>query len=96
MRLAVVKGHVWATQKNEGLKGYKLMLIQPISFTTRQPAGRPLVAVDTVSAGENDTVFYVTSREESLPIDPAFVPVDATIMGVVDEITVNHETTRFH
>ncbi|PJA51985.1 MAG: ethanolamine utilization protein EutN, partial [Candidatus Marinimicrobia bacterium CG_4_9_14_3_um_filter_48_9] len=47
------------------------MLIQPISFTTRQPAGRPLVAVDTVSAGENDTVFYVTSREASLPIDPA-------------------------
>ncbi|HCW76568.1 MAG TPA: ethanolamine utilization protein EutN, partial [Candidatus Marinimicrobia bacterium] len=68
----------------------------PIYFTTRQPAGRPLVAVDTVSAGENDTVFYVTSREASLPIDPAFVPVDATIMGVVDEITVNHETTRFH
>lgn len=96
MRLAVVRGHVWATRKNEGLNGYKLMLIQPLSFVTRQPAGRPLVAVDTVQAGENDTVFYVTSREASLPIEPAFVPVDATIMGIVDEITVNHETTRFH
>ena len=96
MKLARVKGYVWATQKIDGLTGYKLLLIQPLSYTTREPVGRPLVAVDTVQAGKNDTVFFVTSREASLPIDPAFVLVDATIVGIVDEITVNRETTHFH
>lgn len=96
MKLARVKGTVWATQKIAGLSGYKLLLIQPLSYTTREPVGRLLVAVDTVQAGQDDTVFFVTSREASLPIDPAFVPVDATIMGIVDEITVHRETTHFH
>ncbi len=96
MKLARVTGQLWATQKIEALQGYKLMLIQPLSFITRLPVGRPLVAVDTVQAGRGDIIFFVTSREASFPIKPMFVPVDASIVGVADEITVNRQTTHFH
>ena len=33
-----------------------------------------------------DVVFYVSSREAALGLDPWFVPVDATIVGIVDHV----------
>ena len=96
MKLARVTGTVWATRKIGGLKRQKLLILQSLSFTDRRPYGTPLVAVDTVQAGPGDMVIYVTSREASLPLEPWFVPVDATIVGVVDEVSLGGETERFH
>ena len=44
------------------------------------------MAVDTVSARPKDLVFLVGSREAALACDPTFVPVDAAIVGLVDEV----------
>jgi microcompartment protein CcmK/EutM len=81
--LAKVVGTVVATRKDEGLVGTKLLVIQPLR-TDRTPAGKPLVAVDSVGAGAGEDVFYVKGREASYPFLPAEVPADATIIGIVD------------
>src|SRR6266568_4774558 len=81
--LAKVVGTVVATRKDEGLTGTKLLVIQPLK-TDHRPAGKPLVAVDSVGAGPGEEVFYVKGREASFPFLPAEVPADATIIGIVD------------
>src|SRR3977135_2696763 len=48
-RLRRCMGDVAMSVKDENLPGIKLLLLQPLT-TDRQPAGRPLVAVDSVGA----------------------------------------------
>jgi ethanolamine utilization protein EutN len=81
--LAKVVGTVVATRKDEGLRGTKLLVIQPLR-PDRSPSGKPLVAVDSVGAGAGEDVFYVRGREASFPFLPAEVPADAAIVGIVD------------
>ena len=83
MLLAKVVGTVVATRKDEGLHGTKLLVIQPL-LPDRSPAGKPLVAVDSVGAGAGEDVFYVRGREASFPFLPDEVPADAAIIGIVD------------
>jgi ethanolamine utilization protein EutN len=83
MLLARVMGTVVCTRKEPGLTGIKLLLIQPLS-PAREPAGKPLVALDSVGAGAAEEVFYVRGREASFPFLPADVPADAAIVGIID------------
>ena len=83
MMLARVIGTVVATRKEEALTGIKLLLIQPLS-AERQPAGKPLVALDSVGAGVGEHVFFVRGREAAFPFYPAEPPADAAIVGIVD------------
>jgi hypothetical protein len=39
-----------------------------------------------VAAGVGDQVYLVGSREAALALTPWFVPVDAAIVGIVDEV----------
>jgi ethanolamine utilization protein EutN len=83
VHLARVIGDVVVSVKDPSLEGIKLLLVQPLT-PERQPAGRPLVAVDAVGAGVGDEVFYVRGKEASFPFYPAEPPVDAGIVGIVD------------
>src|SRR5919199_3573698 len=83
MQLARVIGDVVATRKDENLTGMKLLVLQPLT-PDRQPAGRPLVAVDAVGAGVGEEVFFVRGKEASFPFYPVEAPVDAGIVGIVD------------
>ncbi|MEK7703605.1 MAG: EutN/CcmL family microcompartment protein [Myxococcota bacterium] len=85
MYLGEVIGTVVAERKAEGLVGVKLLLVQPLD-EARQPRGPKEVAVDTVQAGPGDLVYLVGSREAALALDPSFVPIDAAIVGVVDDV----------
>ena len=85
MQLARVTGTVVATTIADGLKGVKLLLIQPLNHDLAAVGGT-VVACDTAQAGPGDLVFYVKSREAALALDPHFVPVDATIVGIVDAV----------
>jgi ethanolamine utilization protein EutN len=87
MQLAKVIGDVVATRKDESLHGLKLLIVQPLT-PSREPAGRPLVAVDAVGAGVGEEVFFVRGKEASFPFYPAEPPVDAGIVGIVDYWTV--------
>jgi ethanolamine utilization protein EutN len=85
--LGRVIGTVVATQKAEGLEGCKLLVVRPVD-PQLQVSGDDQVAVDTVRAGRGDLVYLVGSREAALALDPWFVPVDAAIVGIVDDIDV--------
>ena len=83
MQLARVIGSVVVNRKDENLTSVTLLLVQPLT-PEREPAGRPLVAVDSVGAGVGDDVFFVRGKEASFPFHPAEPPVDAGIVGIVD------------
>jgi len=85
MYLGRVIGTVVADRKVSGLVGQKLLLVQPLD-DARAPNGDIHAAVDTVQAGEGDLVWLVGSREAALACVPWFVPVDAAIVGVVDQL----------
>ena len=85
MYLGRVVGTVVAERIAAGLEGVKLLLVQPLD--DRQVETGPLqVATDVVQAGPGDLVYLVGSREAALAMDPFFVPVDAAIVGIVDQV----------
>jgi len=83
MQLARVIGDVVVTRKDENLAGITLLIVQPLT-PDRQPAGRPLVVVDSMGAGVGEEVFFVRGKEASFPFYPMLPPVDAGIVGIVD------------
>jgi ethanolamine utilization protein EutN len=83
MQLARVIGEVVATIKDANLIGSKLLVLQPIA-PSGEPAGRTLVALDSVGAGIGEHVFFVRGREAAFPFYPAEPPADASIVGIVD------------
>ena len=87
MNIGRVIGDVVATRKDPNLTGHKLLIVQPLT-PDRQPAGRPVVAVDAVGAGGGEEVFFVRGREASFPFHPIEVPTDAGIVGIVDYWTL--------
>lgn len=87
MYLGRVIGTVVATVKYEGLTGYRILIVEQID-DTGAAVGPPHAAVDATQAGVGDTVFLVGSREAALALDPTFVPVDAAIVGIVDQVDV--------
>lgn len=83
MQLARVIGEVVSTVKDAGLAGTTLLVLQPIA-ASGEPAGRTLVALDSVGAGVGEHVFFVRGREAAFPFYPAEPPTDASIVGIVD------------
>jgi microcompartment protein CcmK/EutM len=83
VQLARVIGEVVATMKDANLDGLTLLVLQPLS-ASGDPAGRTLVAVDSVGAGVGENVFFVRGREAAFPFYPAEPPIDAAIIGIVD------------
>jgi ethanolamine utilization protein EutN len=87
MKLGKVIGRVVCTKKLEELEGLKLLLVQALN-EERQAIGAPLVAFDTVQAGEGDLVFYETSKEAGWALREWFTPADAAVIGIVDRLNI--------
>ncbi|MBI5184510.1 MAG: EutN/CcmL family microcompartment protein [Nitrospinae bacterium] len=85
MHIGKVIGRVVATVKHPSLEGIKLLLVQPVDHE-RKPKGEPLVMVDAQQAGIGETVSYVVGREAALTLPDTFSPIDAGIVGIVDNI----------
>jgi ethanolamine utilization protein EutN len=85
MYLGRVIGTVVAERKVAGIAGSRILLVQPIDHTGAA-VGSFEAAVDTVRAGPGDLVYLVGSREASQALEDTFVPVDAAIVGIVDEV----------
>ena len=83
MQLARVIGTVVATVKNESLQGRTLLVIQTLNKDLK-PAGKPMVAVDSVGAGVGELVFWCRGKEASFPFKREDTPTDCTIVGIVD------------
>ena len=87
MLLAKVVGTVVATRKDERLESTKLLVSRPIDPTGKFE-GSYLVAVDTVDAGVGETVLVVSGSSARMASGLKDCPIDAAIVGIVDEIEV--------
>ncbi len=86
MYLGKVIGTVVASQKYSGLEGIKFLLVQEQN-SQKENIGKPFVACDgTAQAGVGDFVYLVGSREAALAFENNFIPIDAAIVGIVDEV----------
>ena len=88
MQLGKVIGTVVCTMKNASLIGQKLLVVQPLDRNGLEK-GKPLVALDSVGAGEGETIYWCRGKEASFPFLPNEVPTEATIVGIVDEINLH-------
>ena len=91
--LGKVIGTIWGTRKYPGLEDAKMQLLQPITAKC-QPYGNPLTAIDTIGAGPGETVIYITSYEAVIPYHRDMVPIDASIIGIVDSIDLVAEEKK--
>jgi len=85
MILGRVVGTVVATQKDEGLQGYKLLLVQAVDMDMK-PKAAYQVAVDAVGAGEGELVITVSGSSARLTKRTEGKPVDVAIIAVVDSV----------
>lgn len=86
MLLGRVIGTVTPCEVYQGLESVPMLLIQPLD-KNRKEKDDPLVAADvTRMAGPGELIYYEGGREAALALDPWFVPVDHTIIGIVDGI----------
>ena len=91
MIFARVTGNVVCTQKDEKLKGSKLMLLQPVDLAGAAK-GNPLVAVDAVGAGEGELVLVVQGSSARQTSRTQGSPVDAVIFAIVDTVEQGGKT----
>jgi ethanolamine utilization protein EutN len=50
------------------------------------PAGKPVIAVDSVGAGAGELVHAVKGREASFPLPKQGAPVDVAVVGIIDRV----------
>ncbi|MBS0207432.1 MAG: EutN/CcmL family microcompartment protein [Planctomycetes bacterium] len=96
MFVAKVTGSVVATQKSAAMVGHKLLIVEPyrIDGSARDrlvTTGRTFVAVDTVGAGQNEFVLIVQGSSARLTPETKTLPVDATIIGIIDTVQVDEK-----
>jgi ethanolamine utilization protein EutN len=85
MHFARVVGTVVCTEKVPSFRGHRLLLIEPTD-AAGAATGRPLAAIDLVSAAPGQRVFYVRGREAANALPDADNPADAAIVGIVDAV----------
>ncbi|HEV3260356.1 MAG TPA: EutN/CcmL family microcompartment protein [Gemmataceae bacterium] len=97
MFLAKVTGSVVATQKVASMIGRKLLTVEPLRVDPdgRERligTGRSFVVVDTVGAGLGEMVLIVQGSSARLTPETEKLPVDATIIGIVDTVNIENKT----
>ncbi|PWA13054.1 ethanolamine utilization protein EutN [Pueribacillus theae] len=87
MQIGTVIGNVWATRKEDHLKGLKFLIVQPES-----PQGSAIdfayIAVDRIGAGVGDKVMVTRGSAAANMTSDLRLPIDALIIGIVDSIDV--------
>ena len=91
MLIARVIGTVVATRKHERLVGSKIQIVQPVEPRSEKAKGEPFVVVDAVGAGVGELVVVVTGSGARQAVDDDQCPVDATIIGIIDEVDTEKE-----
>lgn len=92
MILGKVIGTVWATRKDEQLKGLKMQLVREIEEDGTDKT-RVIVAVDSVGAGVGEIVLFAqgsSARQTELTKNK---PIDAVIMAIVDKLDVDGDNS---
>ena len=84
MLIGKVVGSVVSTRKNENLVGNKFMIVEPLEGYLEGHSR--IVAVDNVGAGIGEAVLVATGSAARIGIEQNTAPIDAAIVGIIDEI----------
>ncbi|MCX7018009.1 MAG: EutN/CcmL family microcompartment protein [bacterium] len=87
MIMGRVVGTIVSTQKDEGMRGFKLLIVQNLDLNMKLTSSY-VVAVDAVGAGMNEVVIVVSGSSARLTDQTKNRPVDAAIICIVDTIEV--------
>lgn len=83
MLMGKVIGTIVSTRKNENLVGSKILEVRLIE--NGEETDRCTVALDSVGAGIGERVLITTGSSARLAMPNPAAPVDAVIVGIVDE-----------
>ena len=83
MIIGKVVGSLFSTRKSEKLVGNKFMIVEPVE--TMKAAGERVVAIDIIGAGIGEYVLVAQGSAARIGCDRADAPVDAAIVGIIDE-----------
>lgn len=91
MFLAKVIGQVVATQKDEKLRGSKLLVLRPLQIDPSNPANlvenkNTVVAVDNCGAGVGQVVMFCQGSSARQAYGMKELPIDAAVIGLVDSV----------
>ena len=89
MIICQVKGHVWATKKEETLSGLKLMVVNEVE--TSKTNGDTFVAADVVGAGVGERVLVVSGSTARRALGKDDIAIDSAIVGIIDTLEVDRE-----
>jgi microcompartment protein CcmK/EutM len=97
MFVARVMGSVIATHKVASMIGHKLLTVEPLRVDPADRGrligtGRTFVVVDTLGAGEGEMVLIVQGSSARLMPETEKLPIDASIIGIVDTVNVENQT----
>lgn len=97
MFLARITGSLVSTHKVESMVGQKLLLVEPLRVNEKDqsdlvPTGRSFVVVDVVGAGEGEVVLCVQGSSARFTPETRSLPIDAAIIGIVDNVSVQGRT----
>src|SRR5215218_8272406 len=88
MLMGRVVGTVVSTQKDEGMVGFKLLVVQNVD-TNMKLTNSYTVACDAVGAGPNELVIVVQGSSARLTEQTRNKPVDAAVVCIVDSVELN-------
>lgn len=96
MFLARITGSLVSSHKAESMTGQKLLIVEPLRVneddqSDLQPTGRTFVVVDPIGAGTGEVVLCVQGSSARFMPETKTLPVDAAIVGIVDEVTVQDQ-----
>ncbi len=81
-----VIGNATSTVKHSTMRGWKLLLVQPLSNDNRSADGEPLLAVDMLGAGAGEIVIISGDGRSSAELLQADnTPVRWSVVGIVDQ-----------
>ena len=83
MIVGKVVGSIVSTRKNENLIGNKFMVVEPVS--SMKAEGGTLVAIDNIGAGIGEYVLVACGSAARIGCDMEKAPVDAAIVGIIDD-----------
>ena len=85
MQLGTVIGHATATIKHPSLRGWRMVIVQPLN-NARQPEADPVVAVDKLGSAPGSVVILNSDGKGARElIGDEKTPVRWFVIGIVDE-----------
>jgi ethanolamine utilization protein EutN len=69
-----------------GLEGVPMLLVQPLDKNLKEEGGAIVAADSTRMAAPQELIYYEGGREAALALEKWFVPVDHTIIGIIDDV----------